>query len=72
LRRGVFRLRPSRLAVDDLAKVVGREPDPASVQVERHLPAVCARAQRALGHLGEPELPEDLGCFGWGEEQGKV
>lgn len=71
-RRRVCRLGPSRLAVDDLAKVVGREPDPAPVQVERHLPAICACAQCALGHLGEPELLEDLRCFGWGEEPGKV
>jgi hypothetical protein len=55
------------LALDDLPKVARGEPDPPPVQVERHLPAVRARAQRALGHLSEAEVPEDLGGLGRSE-----
>jgi hypothetical protein len=52
------------LALDDLAKVGRGEPDPPSVQVERHLPAVCARAERTLCHFREAEVSEDLGGLG--------
>jgi hypothetical protein len=55
------------LALDDLAKVVRGEPDSSPVQVERHLPAVRARAERALGHLSEAEASEDLGGLGGSE-----
>jgi len=71
-RCGNCRFWPSRLALDDLAKVAGREPDPAAVQVERHLPAIGACAERTLSHLGEPEVAKDLGGFGGSEELRKV
>ena len=63
---------PAGKRLDDLAKVADRESDPAPIQVERHLSAVGACAERALGHLGEPEVAEDLGGFGGSEELGKV
>jgi hypothetical protein len=55
------------LAFDDLAKIARGESDPPPVQVERHLPAVRARAQRALSHLSEAQASEDLGCLGRSE-----
>jgi hypothetical protein len=71
-RRGICRLGPPWLALHDLAKVAGREPDPASVQVERYLPPISACPQRALGHLCESKMSEDLCSFSRGEDLGKV
>jgi len=55
-------LRLACLALDDLAEVAQREDDAPAVQVEGDLLAVGARLERTLGHLGEAEIAEDLGC----------
>ena len=52
---------PLGLTLDDLAQVACREPDPAPVQVEGHLPAVGAGPEGALGHLVETKAAENLG-----------
>lgn len=62
---------PLFLALEDLPKVVGREPDASSVEVERYLSAVRPRPQCALGHLGQSQSPEELGRLTWRENQGK-
>jgi len=56
------------LTFGNLAKVAGGEPDPVAVHVERHLPAVGARTERAFGHLGQTKVAEDLGRLRWVEE----
>ena len=45
------RVGPSRLTLKNLVKVARRESDPASIQMERHLPAVGECAEYALGYL---------------------
>jgi hypothetical protein len=66
------RVGPSRLTLKNLVKVARRESDPASIQMERHLPAVGECAEYALGYLRKPKASEDLGSFGWSEEMRKL
>jgi len=51
------RLRAAWLTFGDFPQVVHREDDPPAVEVERNLLAVSARSERALGDLGQAELP---------------
>jgi hypothetical protein len=62
----------ARLAFGDLAQVAEGEYDPAPVQMKRHLLAVRPGPQRALRHVGEAEVAENLGGLTWAEDLGKA
>jgi hypothetical protein len=60
------------LAFGDLTQVAGRELNASAVAVERDLPSVSPRPERALGHFGEAEASEDLSGVNRAEQSREV
>jgi len=67
-------LRLTCFALGDLGQVLKGEYDPATVHVKRHLPAVRASAEGALGHRGQAVRAQELhgGCRGEDPRQART